>query len=149
MDHIMVFLVDDRQYGLPVHRVDRVVRLVEISQPPKLPAMFHGVINMQGKIIPVMNLRVAFDLKVREPELTDLLVICSSSEHPVAFIVDEVAGVQKCNKEDIVSGHDVLQEVDCVEAIVKQKNGMIIVVFDPDKLIAPQAIKVTENDRES
>ena len=54
-NQIVAFVLDDRRYGLPLCVVDRIVRMVEVTYLPKRPDIFLGVVDVQKRVIPVIN----------------------------------------------------------------------------------------------
>ena len=66
---ILVFALDEPRYALPLSAVERVVRAVEITPLPNAPAIIQGAINVQGAIIPVVNIRESFSLAGARDEL--------------------------------------------------------------------------------
>ena len=75
MSQCVVFTLDERFYAIRLSAVSRVVRAVEITPLPKAPPIVIGVINLGGRIIPVVNIRRRFRLPERELELTDQLIV--------------------------------------------------------------------------
>ena len=63
----LTFLLGHEFYGLPVLRVREIIRLVEITPVPHMPPYVKGVINLRGKLVPVMDLRIRFDLAPMTP----------------------------------------------------------------------------------
>jgi chemotaxis signal transduction protein len=59
---LVVFTLDEQRYALHLDAVKRIVRAVEVTPLPKAPQIVLGVVNVQGKVIPVMNLRSRFSL---------------------------------------------------------------------------------------
>ena len=59
-DQIVVFALDEPRYALPLSAVERVVRAVEITPLPKAPEIVLGVINMQGQVVPAVDIRKRF-----------------------------------------------------------------------------------------
>jgi len=74
-DQIVIFTLNEQRYGIPLGVVERVVRMVEITRLPSGPEFIQGVINVQGEIMPVLNLRRRFNLVERPVELSDQLII--------------------------------------------------------------------------
>src|SRR5215470_12300190 len=56
----LTFAIQDESYGIDVLQVREIIRLMEITAVPQMPAYVRGVINLRGKIIPVMDLRLRF-----------------------------------------------------------------------------------------
>jgi purine-binding chemotaxis protein CheW len=102
----LTFLLGHETYGLPVLKVREIIRLVEITPVPQMPAYVKGVINLRGKLVPVMDLRIRFDLTAREfTEATCIVVaqVNSSSSGPtrMGFIVDGVEEVLNLTQDDL------------------------------------------------
>jgi hypothetical protein len=83
--------------------VEKVVRAAEITPLPKAPEIVLGVVNWQGRIIPVVNMRARFGLAAREIDLADRLIFARTGKRAVALIADFVDGVIFRSREDITS----------------------------------------------
>jgi len=90
---IVLFSLDEPRYALYLSAVERVVRAVEITPLPKAPNIVLGIINFQGKIIPVIDIRQRFHLRRREINLEDQFIIARTSKRLVVLVVDSVTGV--------------------------------------------------------
>src|SRR3712207_6774571 len=89
----VVFTLDEHGYALPLSFVERIVRAVEVTPLPKAPEIVLGVINVQGRVIPVVNIRKRFRLPEREIELSDQFIIARTAKRTIALVVDAVGGV--------------------------------------------------------
>jgi purine-binding chemotaxis protein CheW len=123
----IVFLLDEQRFALPCSDVKRIVRIVEITPVPDLPKGMLGVINMQGKLIPVLDLRHRLGLKPVESQLEDLLVIVEKQKQIMTFIVNQVNFYEFLDSSS-VTGSDVIEGLECVEKIIKDKSGIIHVL---------------------
>lgn len=124
---LVVFSVDDCRYALPLEAVERVVRVVEITALPKAPEIILGVVNVQGRVIAVANVRKRFGLNEREPALSDQLVIARTPLRAVALIVDEVTGVLEYSQGEAVPAQSVVPGIDYVVGVVKLSDGMVLI----------------------
>lgn len=122
---LIVFALDDQRYALSLSAADRVVRMVAITPLPNAPAGILGVVNFQGRVIPVFNLRSRFNLPERDIALTDQLIIAHTSRRVVALVVDAVMDV--CEAQNQVASGDVLARVQYVEGVVKRDDGLIFI----------------------
>jgi purine-binding chemotaxis protein CheW len=68
---LVVFTLDARRYAVPLSTVERIIRAVEITPLPQAPEIVLGVINVQGRIIPVVNTRKRFRLPECDIRLSD------------------------------------------------------------------------------
>ena len=136
-DQIIIFTLDGQRYGLPLSAVDRVVRMVDITLLPQAPDNVLGIINVQGRVIPVINLRRRFRLPEREPALTDQLVIAHTARRQVALVADTVTDVLEYTEQETIAAQDILPHVECIEGVVKLESGLIL-VHDLDRFLSLQ-----------
>jgi len=134
-NHLVVFTLGDRRYGLPLSAVDRIVRVVDVTSLPKAPDIVLGVVNVQGRVIPAINVRRRFRLPEREIALTDQMVIAHAARRPIALVVDSVTGVLEYSEQEVVAAQDVLPELEYVEGVVKLDDGLIL-VHNLDKFLS-------------
>jgi purine-binding chemotaxis protein CheW len=123
----LLFSLEDQRYGLKVSAVDRVVPVVEITPLPKAPEIVLGVVNVGGRIVPVVNLRRRFRLPERETELSDLLVLARTRRRAVALVVDRVQGVMETPAVDFIPATEVLAGAEFVNGILKLPDGLVLI----------------------
>ena len=132
---LVTFSLDDRKFALYVSAVQRIVRVVEVTALPKAPEIVVGIINMQGQVIPVFNIRMRFQLPAREVHLSDELIIATTTKRTVALIVDSVNDVIEIPEEKIIAAEQILPELEYVEGVVKTEGGMVL-IHDLDKFLS-------------
>lgn len=89
---LVVFRLADEEFGAPIGQVHEILRLVEITRVPRAPRFIEGIINLRGKVIPVIDLRLKFGLEPAEyTEQTCIVVVDVGSL--VGIIVDTVQEV--------------------------------------------------------
>ena len=124
----IVVELGNEQYGIDIQYIDNIVRMQRITRVPKAQPYFNGVINIRGEIIPVMSLRVKFDL---EPDVftskTRILIIKLEPQSAVGIIVDEVKNVITLSEEDIdvntSVGND--EKAAYITGVGKQEHGIV------------------------
>ena len=124
---LLVFTLDDRRYGLSLPSVERVARIVDITPLPQAPDIVLGVINVHGRIVPVVNVRRRFGLPERAIALTDQLIVAHTVLRPVALLVDVVTGVIDHTEQQVVAAREVLAGIDYIEGVVKLDDGLILI----------------------
>ena len=134
-NQIVVFTLGDRRYGLPLSAVERIVRVVDVTSLPKGPDIVIGLVNVQGRVIPVINVRRRFHLPEREIALNDQMVIARTTRRSLALVVDSVTGVLEYSEHEAVEAQDVLPELQYVEGVVKLDDGLIL-VHNLDKFLS-------------
>src|SRR4051812_44256856 len=134
-DQYLVFEIEDQPYALPLHRVDRVIWMVQILPLPHAPAEVLGVINVQGRVLPVLNLRHWLRLPPRPLALTDHLILAHTAPADLVLPVDRVIGVQVCPPEAQVPAAAILPSLAGTEGVSKSAAGLIIVLDDLEALV--------------
>lgn len=126
-DHLIVFTLDRQRYALTLQAVDRVVRMVAITPLPRAPDIVLGVVNLQGRVIPVINIRRRFNLPDKEIALTDQLIVAHSSRRPVVLMADAVQDVITGSAQNLVETENILPGVEYVEGVVKLTDGLVMI----------------------
>src|SRR5687768_10296445 len=127
VQQLVVFTLDKQRYALSLSAVERAVRMVEITAMPQTPEIVLGVINAQGRIIPVVDIRRRFRLPAREPHPSDQLLIARTSKRTVALAVDAVNEVVTLSSQEVVTGEMILAHLDYVTGVVKRPDGLILI----------------------
>ncbi len=132
---LVVFNLDEQQYGLNLSCVERIVRAVEITRLPDSSANILGVINIEGTITPVVNARKRLDLPERDIDLSDHFIIVEGAGQHFAISVDSVEPVTEIPEELVVRNEAVLAGLgSIVWGVAKLERG-IIVILDADKTV--------------
>ena len=124
---LVVFALDDHRYALYLPVVERTVRMVAVTPLPRAPAIVTGVINVSGKVIPVLNIRRRFRLPERGARPGDQLIIARTARRTVALIVDEVRGVIECPADQPVDPAAIVPGLEQLAGVVKFDDGMIFI----------------------
>src|SRR5450830_110116 len=134
-DFLVIFTLDDQRHALPLAAADRVVRMVAITPLPHAPDIILGVVNFQGRVIPVVNVRRRFFLPEREIALTDQLLVAHTARRPVALVVDAVLDVIAYAAQSLIAAEDIAPKLEHVEGVVKLSDGLIL-IHDLDKFLS-------------
>lgn len=132
---LVIFVLDDQRYALYLSAVERVIPAVAITRLPHAPDIVLGVINVQGHIIPVMNVRNRFGLPVHALNHNDQFIIARTSKRPVAMIVDKVHAVTEYSEDALVPADTILPGIEYVEGVAKLEDG-IVLIHDLDKFLS-------------
>lgn len=97
----VLFSVDDQIYALNMWEVQRIVRSVEVKPLPEVPPHVRGVVNVQGRVLPVIDLRTRFGLKSKPISLDDHFLITQAGDLSVVLCVDAALGSREVAIEEI------------------------------------------------
>lgn len=132
---VTIFALDQQRFGLDIAVVQRVIRVVEITPLPDAPPSVLGIINVHGRIIPVLDLRRRFRFPAREIALSDHLLITQTAHRTIAILVDAVIGVIEWNASMVVPAGDILPDFTEVLGVVKLE-GDIVLIHDLEKFLS-------------
>ncbi|CAN5481812.1 N/A [soil metagenome] len=124
---IVVFKVDGARYALWVSAVERIVAMPATRALPGAPDIISGVINNQGAIIPVVNLRRRLQLPEKENGPSDHMVFARTARRRVALCVDEVLGVESIEENQWVDSGELPPGSQLIAGVVKRPDGMILI----------------------
>ena len=137
----LTFLLGHEFYGLPVLRVREIIRLVEITPVPHMLPYVKGVINLRGKLVPVMDLRIRFDLAAHDTTETTCIIVvqvksASGGAIHMGFIVDGVEEVINFAEGDIENTPDFGMKLatEYLPGMANVKNK-VIALLDIDKVV--------------
>ena len=124
---LVAFALNEQRYALRLAIVERIVRMVEITPLPNAPDIVLGVVNLQGRIIPIFNIRRRFGLEEREPDLDDHLLIAQTPRRTVGLFVDEDLGIVDSGTGEVISSEKILPGIEHIEGVMKLEDGLIFI----------------------
>lgn len=89
----LTFIIGDVTYGLDIRSITEIIGLQKITIIPDVPTYIKGVINLRGKVIPVMDVRTRFQLPRREYDERTCIIVIDVEESTVGLVVDTVSEV--------------------------------------------------------
>lgn len=127
----IVIKIDNEQYGINIKYIDNIVRMEKITRVPKAQRYFKGVINLRGEVIPVMDLRVKFDMEeMKETKDTRIIILKLDKQSTLGVIVDAVREVVSLRASDMekVTTNATDSRTQYISVIGKHENELISVI---------------------
>jgi purine-binding chemotaxis protein CheW len=148
----LTFSLGKEQFGIGILKVREIIGLMEITPVPKTPEYIKGVINLRGKVIPVLDLRLRFGMAaVEQTERTCIIVVeMASSEGDlllVGIVVDSVSEVMNIRSEDIENtpAFGVGVDTDYILGMAKSEKDVKI-LLDIDRVLSHEEIAMLGQD---
>src|SRR6056297_2490105 len=144
--HYLSFQLDTEWYAVEVLKVEEVLEYQHITRVPKMPDFMLGVINVRGSMVPVVDLRYKFGLKISDVTVdTCIIVLEVKLRHDsirIGIIADSVEEVVEIGPEDIEATPKIGTKLNTefIEGIGK-KNGSFVVILDTDKIFTVDDIE--------
>jgi purine-binding chemotaxis protein CheW len=139
------FSLGSEDYGLDIKYVTEIIGVQEITEIPEIPKYIRGIINLRGKIIPVMDVRLRFKKSFREYNDRTCIIVVETKDISVGLIVDSVSEVISIQEQDIVPPPDLSKEIrnKYIRGIGKVKNEVKL-LLDCNKLLSDDEIQNLE-----
>lgn len=141
---LLVFQIAKLRFALPVSDVEMAIQVVEIRPMIKMPKYLLGLINMDGQIIPILNIRHIFGLKRKSIELTDQIVIVKSNKLSMGILVDRTHRLIEIEEKDIINTDEIEYNQNFIKGVVKLKDGMVL-INDINKFLSSDELNRIEN----
>ncbi len=133
---LLTFKLDDQEYALDLSHVVQVVRMVAITRAPNAPEVVEGLVNVRGRIIPVVNLRKRLGLPAVRHGIDSDLVIARANDRDsadgvrmMAFIVDAVNEVLRVPTSDLDLSADIGAHFsEHLEAVGKLGDRLLLIL---------------------
>jgi purine-binding chemotaxis protein CheW len=137
-EQFIVFQLGGEEYGLPIAAVDEVVRVPEtLTRLPKAPAFIDGVMNLRGRVVPVIDQRRRFELKGEGERRRERVVVVTIDQMQAGFVVDGVSEVLRIPASQLRPrpefGDDRSHVIDRIANI--EVEGRMILLLDPRELL--------------
>jgi purine-binding chemotaxis protein CheW len=127
LTQLVVFRLDDERYALPLAVVERIVRAAEITPLPKAPTIVLGVIDLEGRVLPVLNIRRRFRLTEREIGPADQFLIAATERGTVVLAVDEAQGVIERLPAEIVAAAQIVPGLEQIQGVTRLDDGLVLI----------------------
>lgn len=132
---LVVFILDGQRYALPLASVIRVVFAAEVTPIPNAPPVVLGALNLQGDVIPVLDVRQRFQLPQQEMGITDQFLIAQTRRRVVALLVDQVPGLVERPVCDVVGTHLITPGNESFQGVAKLDDGLVL-IHDLEKFLS-------------
>ena len=143
----LTFVLGHESYGVAVLKVREIIRMIDITTVPQMPCFVRGVINLRGKIIPVVDLRLKFGLaEAATTERTCIVVVQvrlpSGGSTQMGLVVDDVEEVLNITPADIEETPDFGSQIDTRYILGMAKiKGSVKALLDIDRVISGEVVE--------
>jgi purine-binding chemotaxis protein CheW len=142
---LVVFTLATEEYALPITKVQEINRLVPITKLPQTPAFMEGIINLRGRIIPVIDLRKRFSLVLKEHTDDTRIIIVEIQGQTLGVIVDAVTEVIRLQSESIEPPPQAFAIDSKYIQGVGKLDSRLIILLDIDRIFSKNEEKVLQD----
>ena len=140
---LVTFSIGEEEFGVDILKVQEIIRTMEITKVPKAPGFVEGVINLRGKVIPIIDLRRRFGLSSKEHDKHTRIIVIEINNMIVGFVVDSVSEVLRIPASTVepppagVAG----MESEYISGVGKLQDRLLI-LLDLDRLLSNEDLDV-------
>ena len=144
----LTVILADEAYGISVLKVREIIRIQKITLVPLLPGCVAGVINLRGRVVPIVDLRIKLGLEAGVAERTCIVVVHVSlrgdAVAQMGLIVDAVEEVANLTEDEIEPTPDLGATLhpECILGMAKVK-GQVKTLLDIDRVIGAEVVRAT------
>ncbi|HEY1111663.1 MAG TPA: chemotaxis protein CheW [Opitutaceae bacterium] len=142
----LTVVLENEAYGIGVLKVREIIRMQKITPVPQMPSYVKGVINLRGRVIPIVDLRVKFGLKAEFAERTCIVVVQVKLPNEqvvqMGLIVDSVEEVVTLQAGEIEPTPEFGARIDTAYLLGMAKvKGAVKTLLDIDRVVAPETVQ--------
>ena len=125
---LVSFKIGEEEFGVDILKVQEINRLVEITKVPRSPDFVEGVINLRGKVIPIIDLRKRFMMETKESDKDTRIVVVDIEGQVMGMVVDAVSEVLRLPKDTIEPPPEIATSIDSeyIQGVAKLEDRLLI-----------------------
>jgi purine-binding chemotaxis protein CheW len=141
---VLVFEVGGQRYGLPTVDVRELVRAVAITPLPNAPAVIEGVVNVRGRVLPVLDVRARFRLPAKPLDPSDHFIVASAGPRGVILRVDRATHLALVDEASVQPPQTLGPSATYVAGVAKLDDGLVLIHDLTTFLSAAEAASLEE-----
>ncbi|BCS54908.1 chemotaxis protein CheW [Geobacter sp. SVR] len=135
---LVSFNLDQEEYGVDVLKVREIIRMPTVTRVPNTPSYVEGVINLRGKVIPIISMRKKFGLFEVENDKQTRIMVMDVDGELMGFIVDAVSEVIRISGSEIQPSPAVVAtgiDQECIAGVINQAERLLV-LLDLEKMFS-------------
>ena len=134
---LVTFSIGEEEFGVDILSVQEIIRMMDITKVPRAPEFVEGVINLRGKVIPIIDLRRRFGLQPKEHDKHTRIIVIEINTMIVGFVVDSVSEVLRIPASTVEPPPPVVAglEAEYISGVGKLEDRLLI-LLDLNKLLS-------------
>ncbi|PJB00948.1 MAG: chemotaxis protein CheW [Ignavibacteria bacterium CG_4_9_14_3_um_filter_36_18] len=136
---LVSFFIEDEEFAVDILYVQEINRMLQVTKVPNAPDYVNGVINLRGRVIPVINLRLRLGMPRKEPDKNTRIIVMEVNEKTVGFIVDSVNEVLRIPQDVTEAPPSLAMGInsDYIKSVGKLEDRLLILI-DLEKILSKE-----------
>jgi purine-binding chemotaxis protein CheW len=140
---LVSFKIGNEEHGIDVLKVREIIRMSNITRVPNTPLYIEGVINLRGKVIPIISLRMRFNLPDAENDSRTRIIVMDIDNELMGFVVDSVAEVIRIAISEIQPPPPIVVvgiDQECISGVINHADRLLV-LLDLEKIFSAEERK--------
>lgn len=134
---LVSFKLGKEEFGVDILKVQEIIKLIDITTVPNAPKFVEGVINLRGRVIPIIDLRIRLGMERKELDNKSRIIVVELDSKTIGFIVDEVNEVLRIPTDIIEPPPDMVLGIDTDYIIAVGKlEEKLLILLDLEKVLS-------------
>ena len=143
---LVLFDLSNEAYGVDISAVHEIIRMQPVTKVPRTPTFVEGIINLRGKVIPVIDLRKRFGFDVAEQTKDNRIVVVDIYGENIGIIVDAVTEVLRIPADSVEPPSDIITTTDSDYLLgIAKVDGKLIILLDLNKILSTDEISTVSD----
>jgi purine-binding chemotaxis protein CheW len=143
--HLVTFHLESEEFGVDIGRVQEIIRVGQVTAVPNAPGFIRGVINLRGRIIPVLDLRKRLALPEAPLTKHSRIVVVEAGAKVLGLLVDRVSQVLRLNQESIDAPPDEIAGSRAFVRGIGKVDSRLIMIMELDRVLARDASQAAQH----
>ena len=134
---LVSFKIGREEFGVDILQVQEIIRMMKITRVPNSPDYVDGVVNLRGKVIPVVDLRKRLGMEIKDRDKNTRIIVVELESKTIGFIVDEVNEVLRIPRSITEAPPKMVSGIDSeyITAVGKLEDRLLI-LLDLEKVFS-------------
>lgn len=148
-EQFVSFMIENEYYGVEILKVQEIVGMTRITSVPNMAHYMKGVINLRGKVVPVVDMRLKFNMDERDYDAVTVILIVEVKGREIGMIVDSVSDVVDIPREQIQKTPHFKANIDTnyIKGIGNM-NDMLVILLDVDKILSSDELEQIDQNQD-
>lgn len=142
----VVFKLGKEEFGIDIMNVQEIIPYQKSIHVPDTPDFIEGIINYRGNVIPIINLKKRFKLKLKENTEYTRIIVINLGEKEIGFIVDEASQTLRLSQDEIDLAPEIITGIDkrYIIGVGKIDESRLLILIDLEKILTDNEIEEIE-----
>lgn len=135
----LTFQVGNETYGIEIKYVTEIIGLQPLTEMPEMPEYIRGIVNLRGRVIPVMDVRLRFKMQWKEYDDRTCIIVINMNDISIGLVIDSVSDVLNIKDDQIIKKPEMSTNADCKYiSNIGRIDNQVVLLIDCCKLLGTE-----------